>query len=413
MVRYFLLFLLLPLSGWAQDEEITVTNVNVWVKITDQAGKPVTGLSQGDFEIYEDGQRVGPSCFEEVGFPAADPGAGDARETDEQKPEDPDRTTKQIVFLFDLANTSQTELLHLKKKASEFMEQLSVNREITLVALIPGMIQAQVENTNDPLVLQAALDRMTANPHRDIETLNRRRELSTATKRAERLPRKEPRVVSEICELANAFAMNEKELSLKWMESLKDFDRYIKKQSPESHKVVLFFSGGISSNPGRQYFEIVRNSNLMKEYTRDEMDVLREFPECEDEGGYDLQKDFKKLVGQLNRYNITFYTVGSRGPINDLLDTVRERDRTFHIKDLEFLKDYEDFLALIADETGGLYFGNSLNFKRGFDAIQADLNHQYLLCYTPPSHTKQGHRSIKVKVKKPGVKIRHRSGYFD
>jgi VWFA-related protein len=143
------------------------------------------------------------------------------------------------------------------------------------------------------------------------------------------------------------------------------------------------------------------------------MDVLREFPECEDEGGYDLQKDFKKLVGQLNRYNITFYTVGSRGPINDLLDTVRERDRTFHIKDLEFLKDYEDFLALIADETGGLYFGNSLNFKRGFDAIQADLNHQYLLCYTPPSHTKQGHRSIKVKVKKPGVKIRHRSGYFD
>ena len=46
---------MLPLSGWAQDEQITVTNVNVWVKITDHAGKPVTGLSQSDFEIYEDG----------------------------------------------------------------------------------------------------------------------------------------------------------------------------------------------------------------------------------------------------------------------------------------------------------------------------------------------------------------------
>jgi VWFA-related protein len=151
----------------------------------------------------------------------------------------------------------------------------------------------------------------------------------------------------------------------------------------------------------------------MREYARDEMDALQEFPECEDDRGYDLQNDFKKLVGQLNRYNITFYTVSSRGPINDLLETVRETDRSFHINDLAFLKDYEDFIALMADETGGLYFGNSLNFKRGFDAIQADLNHQYLLCYQPPPHTKQGHHSIKVKTKKNGLKIRHRSGYFD
>ena len=55
MFRYLWLFLILPLSVWAQDEQITVTNVNVWVKITDHAGKPVTGLSQSDFEIYEDG----------------------------------------------------------------------------------------------------------------------------------------------------------------------------------------------------------------------------------------------------------------------------------------------------------------------------------------------------------------------
>ncbi|MCI0411840.1 hypothetical protein L0222_03445 [bacterium] len=117
-------------------------------------------------------------------------------------------------------------------------------------------------------------------------------------------------------------------------------------------------------------------ANLMREFVRDEYDVVREFPECEDEGGYDLQTDFKKLVGQLNRYNITFYTVSSRGPIDDLMETIRERDRRLDVRDLDFLNEYQDFLSVMADQTEGLYFGNSLNFKRGFDAISTDLERQ-------------------------------------
>ena len=61
---------------------------------------------------------------------------------------------------------------------------------------------------------------------------------------------------------------------------------------------------------------------------------------------------------------------------------------------------------------GGVYFGNSLNFKRGFDAILDDLNHQYLICYKPPEHKKED-PSIEVKVKQPGVKIRYREGYYE
>lgn len=406
-----LLFAICMLQGGiilAQDEEVTVTNVTVWVKAVDKSGKPATGLSQNDFDIFEDGKKVNATCFEEV-TERTDAPAPPADEAQTMRA----RTGKQIVFLFDLANTSQNEMLHLKKKATEFLEQLASNWNITLASLLPGSVHIQVENSADTGAIQAALDRLTANPTRDIETLNQRRELSLATKRAERLPRKDRRVVAEICGLARSFAMEEKFRSVKWMESLKDFDRYVKRQDPETHQVVLLFSGGISSNPGKQYFDLIRTSNLMREYTRDEMEILREFPECEDEGGYDLHSDFKELVGRLNRHNITFYAVGSRGPINDLLETVRETDRAFHIKDLEFLKDYEDFLALIADETGGIYFGNSLNFKRGFDAILADLNHQYLLCYKPPAHSRQKQHSIEVKAKKPGVKVRHRSGYYD
>jgi len=315
--------------------------------------------------------------------------------------------------LMDLWNTSQPEFLHLKQKAAEFLQQISKNWDITLVSLIPGLIQIDVENSQDAAVIQSALDKMSANPTRDLNTLSNRRDMIQALTVAQRLPRKDPRVINEICGLARDFSYKEKALSFQWMDSLKQFDKYIKKQPPEPHKVVLFFSGGISSNPGKQYFDLVRNSDTIREYVRDEFDIRRDFPACEDEGGLDLQKELKKLVGQLNRYNITFYTVSSRGPINDLLETVREADRRYTLSDLDFLKDYQDYLALVADETGGVYFGNSLNFKHGFDAILADLNHQYLVCYKPPEHTKSGHHSIKVKSKQSGIKLRHREGYYD
>ncbi len=415
MSRYILgiaLILALFLPVTAEDYEVTVTTVTVWVKATDGSGKPAMGLTKGDFELLEDGQKVSLTCFEETALASSEGVA--SPQVEQTKPTVPDANRKQIVFLFDLENTSQNEFVHLKKKAGEFLEQLSKSWDITLVSLIPGAMNVDVERSQDPVLIRTKLDKITANNFRDLEALKNRRELGAALRNARGLPKdKVPQVIGEFCTTARDYALLEKRQSMGWMNSLRQFDQYIKKQTPDVHKVVLFFSGGISSNPGRQYFDMIRQSDLMRDLVRDEFDAAREFPECEDEGGNDLQKDFKKLVGQLNRYNITFYSVSSRGPINDLLETVRERDRQYKPGDLDFLKEYQDFLAVIADETGGVYFGNSLNFKRGFDAILSDLNHQYLLCYKPPVHKKEGHHSIKVKSQKPGVKLRHRSGYFD
>jgi len=411
MPRLLCVFLLLfCLVASAQDTEVTVTSVSVWIRATDKSGKPVSGLQETDFQVFEDGKKVTSTCFEEASFSTEEPPA--LSEPLQSEPfVDPNR--KQIVFLMDVWNTSQTEFLHLKGKADEFLQQISKNWDITLASLLPGMIHFDVENSRDGAVIQAALEKMSANPTRDLTSLNNRRDLGMALAVARRMPRKDPKVVDQLCGLARGYALKEKELSFDWMNSLKQLDQYIQKQPPETHKVILFFSGGISSNPGKPYFDMVRESEVMKEYIRDEFDIRREFPSCEDEGGLDLQKQLKKLVGQLNRYNVTFYTVSSRGPINDMLETVREADARYNISDLDFLKDYQDFLALVADETGGVYFGNSLNFKRGFDAILADLNHQYLICYRPPEHKEQGHHSIKVKVKPSGIKLRHREGYYD
>jgi VWFA-related protein len=406
-------FLIFCLIASAQDYEVTVTTVSVWIRATDKSGKPIVGLKQSDFEIFEDGQKVIPTCFEEANFTIA-PETQSVQIPQSQPGQTSDPNRKQIVFLMDLYSTSQTEFLVLKKKAMEFLDQLSKNWDVTLVSQIPGTIHIDVENSQDAKVIQEALDKMTANMMRDLDAINNRRDLTTLLQRARGFRKDQiPKVIDELCNHARGLALNEKIRSKEWMESLKHLDSYVKKQDPGTHKVVLFFSGGISSNPGKQYFDMVRDSDFVRENVQDDFQMRREYPSCDDEGGLDLQKYLKKLIGQLNRYNVTFYTVSSRGPINDLLETVRESDRKFNIHDLDFLKDYQDYLGLVADETGGVYFGNSLNFKRGFDAILDDLNHQYLICYKPPNHKKEDHHSIEVKVKQPGIKIRYREGYYD
>ncbi len=407
--------LLLSITG-AQDYDVSVTTVTVWIKALDKSGKPVTGLTQSDFEIYDEGKAVSPTCFEES-VPAAPQSEPESTQSApaESGTTAPSVSRKTIVFLFDLGNTSQTEFLHLRRKATEFVDQLSGTWNMTLVSLVGPIFEIHAEGTSDAQVILSELETMNANYMRDLNAIKNRRDLAeilhlAATGRQDR--QLIERLISEVCGVAREYALQEKRESFQWMDSLKQLDKYLKKQTPENHHAVLLFSGGISTNPGRHYFDTIKDSDIVREFIEDEWDFVREFPECAYEGGTDLQKEFKKLVGKLNRNNVTVYTVNSRGPINDLLETVRESDRKFKSSDLEFLDEYQDFMISMADDTGGLSFENSLNFKKGFDAILSDLNYQYVLCYTPPKPEKEGEHSIKVKVKKPGIKLRHRNGYW-
>ena len=122
----------------------------------------------------------------------------------------------------------------------------------------------------------------------------------------------------------------------------------------------------------------------------------------------------RKTVAELNTHNITFYTINTRGNISPLPDSAAEGRKEIRIDDSLYLKETQDLMAEIADETGGLYFENSSNFRHGFDLILGDLDQQYLICYKAPAHKKQNvFHKIKVDTKKSGVKLRYRKAYFD
>lgn len=75
-----------------------------------------------------------------------------------------------------------------------------------------------------------------------------------------------------------------------------------------------------------------------------------------------------------------------------------------------------DVLKKLARETGGAFFSpkSSLSdIREAFDAIRTDIQGQYSLAYTPVNKEKDGtYRSIEIRCKVPGVRVRARMGYY-
>ena len=70
-------------------------------------------------------------------------------------------------------------------------------------------------------------------------------------------------------------------------------------------------------------------------------------------------------------------------------------------------------LGELAQGTGGLIFDNTNNLRQGFDRVDSDLRNYYLIGYTPTNATYDGtFRKIEVKVKRPGLTVAARKGYF-
>src|SRR5919106_4753388 len=93
MTRFLIAILLiawLPVNS--QDVEVKVTEVSVWVKATDRSGKPLAGLTGADFEIFEDGKKMTPTCFEEF----LHSGGSSVSQTQQVSP------AKRLVLILDL-----------------------------------------------------------------------------------------------------------------------------------------------------------------------------------------------------------------------------------------------------------------------------------------------------------------------
>lgn len=129
---------------------------------------------------------------------------------------------------------------------------------------------------------------------------------------------------------------------------------------------------------------------------------------------------FRELFERANRSNTSFYTVDPRGLAvfdSSIEDTTVASDGTTvplytPTQDMGLLSRRIDSLRTLAENTDGLAVVNTNDLTPGLTRIAADLSSYYLLGYYSTNSALDGKfRKLTVRVKRPGVQVRTRSGY--
>src|SRR5262245_2936643 len=158
LILVFCLFLISTPLGFTQ-EEIEVSSIHVWVAVEGSKGP----LTEKDFEVFEDGKKMTPTCFEKVSVPQPSSSESTSNETTETKPQI--LQGKRIAIFVDQLNTSKAEFEFIRPKINEFLKQIDEKTEIMLAGVPP--FEPVIDFTTDAVQIQGKLDGLSGNDERD------------------------------------------------------------------------------------------------------------------------------------------------------------------------------------------------------------------------------------------------------
>ena len=136
-----------------------------------------------------------------------------------------------------------------------------------------------------------------------------------------------------------------------------------------------------------------------------------------------VQESLEQLTDTANRSGVIIYSMDARGldvPIltaedNTLGLTTGQVDMRLEERRLDFF-DTQQSLRYIAAQTGGFSIINQNDLSKGIERILDDQKGYYLIGYQPHEDIfdieKRRFNKLTVKLKRPGLHIRYRSGFF-
>jgi VWFA-related protein len=128
------------------------------------------------------------------------------------------------------------------------------------------------------------------------------------------------------------------------------------------------------------------------------------------QAGLDMDSDLRMIYDAANRNNVALYMVDPRGlpgfefDINENVNTSTDR---------QYLQATQDSLRVLAENTDGRAIVNRNDLAAGMKQITLDSSAYYLIGYSSSQAPADGKfHDIKVRVKRPGVQVRARKGYW-
>ncbi len=396
-----------PIPTPTPDGDVVRISTNVIqldATVTDSKGKVVTDLRRDEIEIYANGKKQDISGFSFVDGKQVNTTAGKVTQSNSKQPtylprtggQRPENVRRTIALVVDDLTLSFASTFFVQKAIKKFVNEQMQEGDLVAIIRTGGGVGTLQQFTMDRNQLLAAADKIKF-------SLSVSQNLSSF----------EPIRVSHNEEMATQGLMIDRTAAV---EKEREFDREANEFRNSTFMrgtlgALNFIIRGLSDLPGRK--SIVLISEGMRLYTRDAS------------GRQSLSETYdviRRMIDHANRASVVFYTLDPRGmdvPMASAEDDVRDVFDTGAMAKLtereNELRDTQEGLRFIAKGTGGLAYINQNDISKGIEKVLDDQSY-YLLAYEPEDGTfdpkTRQFNKIEVRVTRPGLKVRYRSGFF-
>lgn len=404
-----LLLLARPHAQTPTTFQVDVNLVEVDTVVIDEAGNPVIGLTVDDFELFDEGQPQKIAAFSFVDIPLAIPtefpGVDRPVSPDVRSNREPVSGRMYVVVLDDM-NIDQIRSSVVRQHAREFIESYFGVGDIGAVTYTSGRVDASQDFTSDPQLLLASIDKFMGRGVRSaaMEAAAKFYEdrLTLAIDPPEGVkPDQVPKLAADMQDPRMRALGN----SAKPTVDIDDFERA--QRDITVFDAVRVLSDALMPVRGRRKAVVMFSEGFNYQLTepfgmRSVSDVLRATQDT---------------LNSAARANVSFYTIDPRGLVGAANDFMSMKgsgmpNGATQVAIIDELRRRQDSLRVLAEETGGFATIDANSLSSAFERIVDTNSRYYVLGYTPPNDTREGHfHKIDVRMKRPGLKAISRRGY--
>src|SRR5262249_24138750 len=379
-----------PASPQGQDVvRITTQLVQVDAVVTDKKGKHVEDLTEGDFELLVDGKKQQLTHFSHVSLPAV------RREPAAKKKDDliiapesmptrqiaPEEVRRTIAFVVDDMGLSPSSMELGRETLRKFVSEQMQDGDLVAIIRTGSGLGMLEQFTSDKRILYTAIEKLVWNPlSRDMMPT------FADTSGADEMDSIQAEQQAEQQAVADSFAEFQ-ETSF----------------TTGTLGATTFVVRSLRNFPGRKSVILLSDGFRINSKTNNDNTTQQ------------VLQSLQNLVELANRSSVVIYSIDAKGlqPFMPGADVAGKPSATAHTDALQTAQEALEGLNYVSRETGGFTVVNTNDLNIGIDEALYDQQSYYLIGFDPDSEKFDRKRhSIKVNVKRPGLKVRTRSGFF-
>jgi len=411
-------------TGRAFFEPVEVPLVDLQVFVADHDGRPVPGLTVGDFEVLEDGRPVTISNFR---APSPSPSAVSGDDPNPVPAAGRVEPRNLIIFFDDLGlepNRRRATLAHLRGLVSS---ALPSGLRVMLVSY-DGSIRVHAPPTDDPDVLAAALEELAGRaslglePERERILADMRVTAGTAvaaphagkdgsgTARAASVARRpaSPALAGATHEVRSfppridAYAEARRQEIGHLLAELEGFVRSL--SGLPGRTAILLASDGLEMRPGEDLYRTWAE-------TFPEAARLVQGASLGGSRSVNLGHEVRELVHFANGQGVAFYALSA--PSAPVVSAELRGVNGFGAPSAASALASEETLMFLSGATGGRTVADAPGLAGRLLKLAHELEACYSLAYRPEHFGDGRYHRLTVTVRRQGLRVRYREGYLD